>query len=353
MKRILSLDGGGIRGVFTLQILGRIEALFRQQANNPQLVLADVFDLIAGTSTGAIIATFLSWGMEVRSIEHEYIAHGAEMFTRERWYRRWKAKYRADAIAHYFRRTFAEADGTPALFGSKRLRTLLLIVIRNASTGSPWPLSNNPKALFNLPSCPECNLRIPLWELLRASTAAPSFFPPQEITLEGRTDLVVDGGMTPYNNPALIAILMATLPGYRLQWPSNRRSLHVISVGTGVARAQLPRKLAKDINMLDQLKYLAPALIGATALEQDAICRILGDCLHGPPIDTEMGLLNEPTLFSAAEQKFTYVRYDCPLGSSELKGRSTLDNLQLIPWLQNEGKRYASTVQVEHLSPRG
>jgi patatin-like phospholipase/acyl hydrolase len=62
MKRILALDGGGIRGMFSLQILARIEELFRQDRNEPNLVLADVFDFIAGTSTGAIIATFLALG---------------------------------------------------------------------------------------------------------------------------------------------------------------------------------------------------------------------------------------------------------------------------------------------------
>jgi uncharacterized protein len=146
MKRILALDGGGIRGMFSLQILARIEELFRQDRNEPNLVLADVFDFIAGTSTGAIIATFLAWGKTVREIERLYVERGAEMFARERWYRLWKAKYRADAIAQFFREIFSEEDGTSALLGSKRLRTLLLVIVRNASTGSAWPLWNNPDA---------------------------------------------------------------------------------------------------------------------------------------------------------------------------------------------------------------
>jgi patatin-like phospholipase/acyl hydrolase len=56
----LSLDDGGSRGVFSLQTLASIEALFRQEQKRGDLVLADVFDLFAGTSTGAIIATCLS-----------------------------------------------------------------------------------------------------------------------------------------------------------------------------------------------------------------------------------------------------------------------------------------------------
>src|SRR5436305_1226685 len=162
MKRILALDGGGIRGVFSLQILARIEQIFREEQGKPDLVLADVFDLIAGTSTGAIIAAFLSWGLCVSDIEEVYIERSKAMFVRESWYRRWKAKYRADAIGHFFRHAFGESDGTPALLGSKRLRTFLLITVRNASTGSPWPVCNNSNAVYNEPSLPDCNLNIPL-----------------------------------------------------------------------------------------------------------------------------------------------------------------------------------------------
>src|SRR4029453_12205026 len=63
MRRILSLDGGGIRGIFTLQVLKQIETLFRDARSRPDLVLRDEFHLFAGTSTGAVIATCLAWGM--------------------------------------------------------------------------------------------------------------------------------------------------------------------------------------------------------------------------------------------------------------------------------------------------
>src|ERR1700741_4658887 len=82
MKRILSLDGGGIRGVFSLEILLRIETLLREHLNSPKLVLADHFDFFAGTSTGAIIAACLSWGMTVDRIRNFYLQNGAEMFDR-------------------------------------------------------------------------------------------------------------------------------------------------------------------------------------------------------------------------------------------------------------------------------
>jgi len=360
MKRILALNGGGIRGVFTLQILARIEELFRQEQKKPNLVLADVFDLIAGTSTGAIIAAFLSWGLPVRELEELYIAQSPRMFAKGSWAQQWKSKYKPEAIARFFRERFTEEDDvTPALLGTKRLRTFLLIVMRNGSTGSPWPVCNNPKAIYNDRAHEECNLDIPLWQLLRASTAAPTYFPPEEIILAGKTRLFMDGGITPYNNPALIAVLMATLPCYRIEWPARRELLHVVSVGTGLARARLPGKAASDLNMLDHIKYIAPALIGSVAAEQDLLCRVIGDCVHGAVWDSEVGALEMPTLLVAQEQKFTYASYDQPLDTTHPRikqlpgGQAELDNLKLIPLLQELGKEYADGhVRKEHLHPR-
>ena len=62
-KRILALDGGGIRGALTLGCLERIEAILRQRHRRPDLRLCEYFDLIGGTSTGAIIAAALAIGL--------------------------------------------------------------------------------------------------------------------------------------------------------------------------------------------------------------------------------------------------------------------------------------------------
>jgi hypothetical protein len=170
----------------------------------------------------------------------------------------------------------------------------------------------------------------------------------------------MDGGITPYNNPALIAVLTATLPRYRIEWPAKRELLHVISVGTGLARARLPGKAASDINMLDHIKYIAPALIGSIAAEQDLLCRVMGDCVHGAVWDSEVGAMEMPNLFSEPEQKFTYARYDQPLDSTipdikKLPGsQAQLDDLKLIPLLKRLGEKYAGEhVRKEHLHPRG
>ena len=91
-KKILALDGGGIRGILTVEILAKIEELLRQKSGRGQdFVLADYFDFFAGTSTGAIIAACLSWGMTVDRIRNFYLQNGTEMFDKasllERYYR--------------------------------------------------------------------------------------------------------------------------------------------------------------------------------------------------------------------------------------------------------------------------
>ncbi len=351
MKRILALDGGGIKGVFSLQVLESIESAFREEQGRADLVLADVFDLVAGTSTGAIIAACLSWGMPVAEIEHLYLDCAREIFTRAHWYSRWKAKYRAEPITRRFQGMFSEdpAGSDPALLGTSRLRTLLLIVMRNATTGSPWPVSNIPGARFNHPDLRDCNLRIPLWQLLRGSTAAPSYFPPERIAMGDESFLFMDGGMTPFNNPALIATLVATLPAYGLAWPTGRTALHVISVGTCNTRARLARTAPGQVNLMDAVLYVAPALLSVMTDQQDYLCRVMGDCLHGAPIDAEVGALDAPTLFPALEQKFTYVRYDRPFDAKE----GDLDDIKLIPALQRMGRDYAAHhVERRHLHPR-
>jgi len=378
MKRILSLDGGGIRGVFSLQILKRIEEIFRQEHGKPELVLRDVFDFFAGTSTGAIIATFLAWGKSVAEIESVYVDHGKEMFDRAQWYARLKAKYNPETITNFLQKQFCEEDGRPATLGTGKFyasgrnnrsedelpKTYLLVVMRNASTGSAWPVNNNPKAKYNLRTHPQCNLDIPLWQLLRASTAAPTFFPPESITLgqdqDRGTSIFVDGGITPYNNPALIAALMATLPRYHMNWESGPDKIQLVSVGTSQARTRLEKEEAERVNLLDQLTHVVPALLHSVGMGQDLLCRVLGDCVHGEEIDSEIGdLVGGFGPLAAHEKKFTYVRYNQTFTAKEVteaeratKMPFALDNLQLIPHMQEAGRAYAKNhVRRGHFFP--
>ena len=71
-KKLLAIDGGGIRGVLSLEVLQKIEDLLTAQSNEQDFQLADYFDYIAGTSIGGIIAAGLSIGMSIKA-DHEFL----------------------------------------------------------------------------------------------------------------------------------------------------------------------------------------------------------------------------------------------------------------------------------------
>jgi uncharacterized protein len=364
MKRILSLDGGGIRGIFSLEILLHIQQLLRDQFKDPERVLADHFDFFAGTSTGAIIAAALSWGLPVEEILALYEEHGKAMFQPVTWRhplrRLFVSRYDATKLSEMLRDIFSEdaKDGTgkvPSLLGTSKLKTLLLVVMRNHTTGSAWPITNNPKAKYNQPELPDCNLNIPLWQVVRASTAAPVYFDPEEIMLGGKRHVFVDGAMTPYNNPALIAALTAILPCYNLNWETGPDRIRLISVGTIRFALAAADKNIRRMWVGYNLPRIPLALIQGIGLEQDYLCRCFGQCLHGEDLDDEIGNLENASL--PGRNWFSYVRYNRSFLRKEVEELlrqhpqlAQIDAVHAMPLLKELGQTYAQEhVKVEHL----
>jgi uncharacterized protein len=244
MHNILSLDGGGTRGVFSIQILARMEALLRQKYGKSDLVLADHFDFIGGTSTGAIIAALLSWGAPVDVLEKFYLDQSQKVFGQKTWLNRFRYKFHAKELNHLLRDYFSE-EGNPALLGTPKLKTLYLCVMRNASTGAPWIISNSPHAKYNQAHLADNNLKIPLYQLIRASTAAPVFFQPEEIEAGGQNWMFLDGAITPYNNPAFIMYLTATQSCFGNNWKDGVDKNHLRRHGT---KARPLRQVARRAN---------------------------------------------------------------------------------------------------------
>ena len=114
------------------------------------------------------------------------------MFEKAKLWERFRSKFSSDNLSAMLQ----DVCGKDTTLGSEKLQTLLLIVLRNATTDSPWPLSNNPLAKYNDRTRPDCNLLLPLWQLIRASTAAPTYFPPEEFMVGGHDFVFVDGGVT-------------------------------------------------------------------------------------------------------------------------------------------------------------
>ena len=355
-KKLLALDGGGIRGLITIEFLERIETLLRHELGKPDLVLADYFDYVSGTSTGAIIATCIALGRSTAEIRDFYLEMGARMFSPAQLLRRFF--HRFDET--HLERALQEIFGAETTLGSEKLRTLLLVVMLNATTHSAWPLSNNPRAKYNLRTLVDCNLDILLWQLVRASTAAPTYFKPADMDLGENRFTFVDGGVSTCNNPAFQLFLMATLAPYNVGWPVGEDQMLLISVGTGASIRVNTALRAKQMHLLYHARSIPAALLHACAEEQDFLCRVFGKFQGGRALNGEVGDLVD-VANPAGPKAFTYVRYDLELtreGLDELGLRhidpldvQPLDKVSSLPQLCEVGRTAAQRqVQPAHFS---
>ena len=356
-KRLLALDGGGIRGLISVEILAAIEALLQKRfKRGDDFVLADYFDYIAGTSTGGIIATCLAWGMRVSQVREFYQENGKTMFDKASILKRFRYKYEDHALANKLREVLGE-DGVPSTLGTNRLKTLLMLVMRNSTTDSPWPVCNNPAAKYNDRARVDCNLNLPLWQLVRASTAAPTYFPPEVIDVGVHRFTFVDGAITPYNNPALQLFLMATVPEYRLQWPVGEEKLLLVSIGTGSNADANDNLVPGEMNLIYNATSLPSALMFGALYQQDLLCRVIGRCLHGDALDNEIGNLRSESI-SGISKQFTYLRYNAelsPAGLERLGLRDVdpaqvqqLDSIAYMPDLRRVGNAVGQQVMDSH-----
>jgi hypothetical protein len=355
-KKLLALDGGGIRGVVTLEVLRRLESMLAEQLGvGDDFVLGDYFDYIAGTSTGAVIAAGLAKGLRVDEILDLYRTRSEEMFDHASLRRRYHYRYGSLRLRDLLQGIL----GKDTTLGSEDLKTLLLIVMRNATTDSPWPLSNNPYALFNDPSRADNNLNIPLWQLVRASTAAPTYFPPEVVRLGERDFVFVDGAVTMYNNPAFQLFLMATLDAYRLCWPATESDLLLVSVGTGTSPKANDNLRPDAMNLIFNANSVPAALMYAALNEQDLLCRVFGRCRHGAPIDMEVGdLMNGQGLLE--NRLFSYVRYNPDLSRRGLNDLGLddvvpdavqrIDSIEHVNDLCRVGQAAGRDVAAEHFA---
>ena len=353
-RKLLAIDGGGIRGVLSLQILAEIERMLIAKSGRNNYRLADYFDYVAGTSTGGIIAAGISVGMSVQEILDFYLSNGAAMFDKAGILRRLQYQYNSEPLALQLQQVF----GKTTTLGAPELETLLLLVMRNATTNSPWPISNNPHAKYNDVAHGACNLHFPLWQLVRASTAAPTYFPPEVIDCGGKPFVFVDGGVTMYNNPAFQMLLMATVDRYWAKAPVDSRGwktgvdeMLVVSIGTGTSPGENYSLRPEEMNLLFNATTIPSALMYAALNEQDFLCRSFGDCVAGEPLDREVDDMISSR--GPLETKlFRYARYNAELtpegltalGCGDIDPASVqkLDSIDALSSLQRVGKAVAA-----------
>jgi predicted acylesterase/phospholipase RssA len=320
-KRILALDGGGLRGILTLGFLRRIEERLRaRHGGDPKFRLGHYFDLIAGTSTGAIIAAALATGMSVEEVIGHYRRLGNEVFAKD-WFRKGvvRARYDEATLITHLKRIF-EQDRT---LGDESIQTGLLIMTKRLDTGSPWPLGNNPRGrYFRAQPADEwiSNADYPLWKVVRASTAAPLYFDPEPIAIaaeKGKQSVVgtfVDGGVSPFNNPSLQAFMYATLDGYKIGWKTGAGQLLLVSVGTG---ASDPRRTPSQIAAQGAIKALLSLMDDCAALVE-TMMQWMSSSPTAREIDSEIGDLRDDQV--AGAPLLSYLRYNVKLSEEEVGG---------------------------------
>ncbi|HUZ58269.1 MAG TPA: CBASS cGAMP-activated phospholipase [Hanamia sp.] len=224
---ILTIDGGGIRGIFPAMFLALIEAQLKARGVEKYSIY-DNFQLIGGTSTGGIIAIALALGIPAAEIVDLYFNNASKIFGRKRTLlgKIFYSAHEQDDLENLIRDKFKEAKGgeEPIL---KDCKTNVCIPIYDLMQGKPSVLKNDYHPRFIR------DYHIPAYQAAMATSAAPTYFDPYStkyVDLHGMEQSFsnkVDGGVVA-NNPTLLTIIEA-----QKAFKKDLSELQVLSLGTG------------------------------------------------------------------------------------------------------------------------
>uniref|UniRef100_UPI00402ABAE5 CBASS cGAMP-activated phospholipase n=1 Tax=Bacillus sp. DX2.2 TaxID=3073452 RepID=UPI00402ABAE5 len=214
--KILAIDGGGMKGVFPAKYLSDIE----EQVGKP---IHQYFDLIAGTSTGGIIALGLANDISAKDILELYLKRGKDIFGNRRTILPFSkdSHYGNDGLIQVLQETF----GDKLL---KEVNTMVCIPSIEHQNASP--------KVYKTPHHPHFikDGNIEIWKIALATSAAPTYLPAAVID---DNECKIDGGLWA-NNPVLVAIAEAVKLGYSLD------QIKVLSIGTGTSLYEVDNKHA-------------------------------------------------------------------------------------------------------------
>lgn len=239
-KKILSIDGGGIRGIIPAIILAEIE-------RRTQKKISDMFDLVAGTSTGGLIAAMLvsQQHPSAQNIVDLYEKRGHEIFSRDLCEFIFSFASLSD---HKFSSTgiskvLSDVLGDETIDGVKKD---LLITAYDINNREPY---------FFKSWRPDFN-GIPLVTICKATSAAPTYFEPVDTSIQGKDRTFIDGGVF-VNNPAVSAYVEAI----RIYGPD----VYVLSLGTGTLVESIKYEDAKSWGKIEWISPLLDCMFGASS----------------------------------------------------------------------------------------
>lgn len=268
--RILSIDGGGIRGIIPGTILQYFESQIQEKTGNASAKLSDYFDMIAGTSTGGILASLYLTPNEAGRPKYSaeevlglYLKKGGEIFHQSVWQKSktlgglLDEKYDAEALeeemAEYFQETLL----------SDLLKPCLL---------TAYDIEHRKASFFRNVHKENKHVDFKVKDAARATSAAPTYFEPAMITsLTGEEFALVDGGMFA-NNPAMCAYSDARGMDFSQLLkdeakPNNPRAkdMVIVSISTGSSKESYDYEKAKDWGMAAWIKPIIDILMSGNS----------------------------------------------------------------------------------------
>ncbi|MEW5819632.1 MAG: patatin-like phospholipase family protein [Cyanobacteriota bacterium] len=307
--RILSIDGGGIRGIIPAQILVKLESIIKEKTGNSDARLSDYFDLIAGTSTGGILAClYLTPDKEGKSkftaqkaadIYHNF---GDNIFENS-IFQNIKSlggitdeKYPAENLEKALELSFEDTKL------SDLLRPCLI---------TAYDIENRRAVLFTHPEAKkEGQKDLPdyyIKDVARATTAAPSYFECAKISDVNNEEIaLIDGGVFA-GNPALCAYAESRgifkRPG-GFNEKVTAKDMVILSLGTGIVKKPYPYQKAKDWGQIGWIKPVLDIFLTGQAETVDYQLREIYDAVGCPHqylrIDPSLGEKVNPDMDDAS-----------------------------------------------------
>ena len=224
-----------------------------------------------------------------------------------------KANYNYQAMEDGLKQAFGDI-----ILGGEQIKTGLCIVAKRADTNSIWPLINHPKGKFYDSELGK-NKNIPLWQAVRASSAAPTYFAPQMIdVMDGQKAAFIDGGLSMANNPSLTLLMIATLNGFPFHWKMGEENLLLVSVGTGY---NVFKKYVKEIDestMLSWATNIPDMLMQDASWQNRVILQWLSKSPTADCMDMEIGDMDGDLL--GGKPLISYLRYNFCITEDDLNG---------------------------------
>ncbi|NMM49076.1 patatin-like phospholipase family protein [Marinigracilibium pacificum] len=269
--RILSIDGGGIRGIIPGLILTRLEKKLQDRTNNPEAKLADYFDFMAGTSTGAILVLFYLVPGEnnkpkFSAIEavNLYLEKGGDIFDLNLWEEYIKAnmdeKFNAKALENALNDTFQD------LTLSDLIKPCII---------SSYDILNGKPHFFKQHLSKNDIYNFKVKDVARATSAAPTYFECAHVKNQIDTPFpLIDGGVF-VNNPALVSYSEARTMEFGDIKNPTAKDMMILSLGTGSSPKQYEYDKVKNWGPLNWIKPLIDIMMEGNSQTVDHhLCQI-------------------------------------------------------------------------------